>query len=120
MYLDAIAFRRKRDIVCDLDFRDNETVFLSELAAHLVDAVRQLLLRCNQAGGKLLAEAKLDLVGFERRLDGIALLLFRFTLLLAGLVGFRLALARLSTGYGNTDEGHCAAEHEERKAGRPA
>src|SRR5690606_7611368 len=96
-------------------FRNDETVFLRELAAHLVDAMRQLLLRGDQPGGKLLAEAKLDLVGFKRRLDRVALLLFLFALFLAGLVRFRLALARLTARHGNADESHRAAQHEERE-----
>ncbi|SPU66631.1 Uncharacterised protein [Brucella neotomae] len=81
--------------------------------------MRQFLLRGDQPGRKLLAQAKLDLVGFQRSLDRIAFLLFRLALLLARFGGIGLALARLAARHGNADERHCAAEQEERK-GRKA
>ena len=68
---DLVALRRHRETFADADFRHDKAILERELAAHLADAVGDLLRRAQHVAGEVLADEQLDLVGPERFLDRV-------------------------------------------------
>ena len=70
--LELVCLRRKREAFADLDLRNDKAVLQREFPAHLANAIGDLLRRTQHLLRELLANDQLNLVCFERFLNGVA------------------------------------------------